>query len=71
MISYKWFIFALFCATSSFAATLDVTVSRTIVVDQSGKGGFRTIQAAINSVPSNNKRWIVIEIKKGIYRSRK
>ncbi|KAH6786779.1 hypothetical protein C2S52_006331 [Perilla frutescens var. hirtella] len=40
----------------------------TIVVDPSGKGGFRTIQAAINSVPSNNQVWTTIDIKPGIYR---
>lgn len=42
---------------------------RTIYVDPSGRrGGFRSIQAAINSVPSNNKGWICIHVKKGVYR---
>ncbi|KAH6768376.1 Pectin lyase-like superfamily protein [Perilla frutescens var. frutescens] len=40
----------------------------TVDVDPTGKGHFRTIQAAINSVPSQNKHWICIRIKKGVYR---
>ncbi|KAJ4841741.1 hypothetical protein Tsubulata_003027 [Turnera subulata] len=41
---------------------------RTITVDQSGKGDFSSIQAAINSVPNNNQYWVYIKIKAGIYR---
>ena len=29
---------------------------------------FSTVQAAIDSVPSNNNNWIVIDIKAGIYK---
>lgn len=43
-------------------------INRTVYVDPSGKGDFRTIQAAIDSVPSYNDRWTCIRIKKGIYR---
>lgn len=43
-------------------------VYRTIYVDQSGKGNFRTIQSAIDSVPSNNNKWVCIYIKAGTYR---
>ena len=42
---------------------------RTVVVDQSGHGNFSTIQAAIDSVPSNNMFWVSIHINPGIYRS--
>ncbi|CAK7350724.1 unnamed protein product [Dovyalis caffra] len=42
-------------------------VAQTIVVDQSGKGDFKTIQAAIDSIPQNNKRWIKVQINPGIY----
>ncbi|KAL0414084.1 UNVERIFIED_CONTAM: putative pectinesterase 29 [Sesamum radiatum] len=39
----------------------------TITVDASGHTGFSTIQAAIDSVPSNNKNWISIYVKAGVY----
>ncbi|KAK4425282.1 putative pectinesterase 29 [Sesamum alatum] len=45
-----------------------VIVCPSIFVDPSGKGNFTTIQAAINSVPSSNRRWICIRIKAGVYR---
>ncbi|CAA2966886.1 probable pectinesterase 29 [Olea europaea subsp. europaea] len=39
----------------------------TIYVDPSNLRSFRTIQSAINSVPSKNNRWICISIKAGTY----
>ncbi|XP_020237799.1 putative pectinesterase 10 [Cajanus cajan] len=42
-------------------------VSNTITVGQDGKVTFRTIQAAIDSVKSNNDRWVKIHIKAGTY----
>ena len=42
--------------------------SRTIVVDQSGKGNYKTVQQAINAVPDNNKRRVIIVIRPGVYR---
>ncbi|PWA51996.1 pectinesterase 11 [Artemisia annua] len=41
-----------------------------IVVDQSGKGHYRTIREAINAVPSKNSELIYISIKPGIYREK-
>ncbi|KAM0011106.1 putative pectinesterase [Helianthus debilis subsp. tardiflorus] len=41
-----------------------------IVVDQSGKGDYRTIQGAINAVASNNSELVYISIKPGIYREK-
>ncbi len=38
-----------------------------IVVAKDGSGNFRTIQAALDSVPANNTRNIIILIKKGTY----
>ncbi|XP_047332021.1 probable pectinesterase 66 [Impatiens glandulifera] len=38
-----------------------------VTVDQSGKGQFKTIQDAINSVPSGNNKWFRIHISSGIY----
>ncbi|XP_057425983.1 probable pectinesterase 55 [Lotus japonicus] len=42
----------------------------TIVVDPSGHGNFTTIQSAIGSVPSNNRHWVSINVKAGIYREK-
>ncbi|KAJ4851543.1 hypothetical protein Tsubulata_019458 [Turnera subulata] len=43
---------------------------RTIIVDQSGKGNFSSIQAAIDYVPKHNKNWVYINIKAGEYREK-
>ena len=43
---------------------------RTIVVDQSGKGKYKNVQKAINSVPNGNKQRVVIVIRAGVYRSK-
>lgn len=43
---------------------------RTIVVDQSGKGNFKNVQKAIDSVPNGNKQRVVIVIRAGVYRSK-
>ncbi|KAM6544686.1 hypothetical protein CsatB_025422 [Cannabis sativa] len=40
---------------------------QSVTVDQSGHGNFKTIQSAIDSVPSNNAYWFYINIKAGIY----
>ncbi|XP_047321116.1 probable pectinesterase 29 [Impatiens glandulifera] len=40
----------------------------TIVVDQSGRGNFKTIQSAIDSLPArNNTDWVCIQVKAGKY----
>lgn len=41
--------------------------SRTIVVDQHGKGQFKSVQAAVDSVPIKNQQWVYIHISPGIY----
>ncbi len=42
--------------------------AQNIIVDQNGKGNFKTIQDAVNSLPKdNNKNERIIFIKKGIY----
>ncbi len=45
-----------------------VFCQKKITVSQTGKADFKTIQAALDAVPNNNKRPIIILIKKGIYK---
>ena len=52
------------------AITDDSKVVRTmqiITVDKNGFGNFKTIQAAIDSIPPGNNNWIKIQINTGIY----
>lgn len=44
--------------------------AKEITVAQDGSGDYKTVQAAINAVPVNNKKPIVIIIKKGIYKEK-
>ncbi len=39
-----------------------------IIVSQTGKADFSTVQAALDAVPNNNKKPIIIFVKKGIYK---
>lgn len=41
--------------------------SKTIEVEKNGKGDFKTIQAAVDSVKLNNKKRVCIKIAAGIY----
>ncbi|XP_047326704.1 probable pectinesterase 55 [Impatiens glandulifera] len=41
--------------------------SSTVTVDKSGKGQFKTIQEAINSVPTGNTKWVHIVVNPGVY----
>jgi pectinesterase len=41
-----------------------------IVVAQDGSGNFKTMQAAFNSIPFNNKRPVTIFVKNGIYKEK-
>ncbi len=43
------------------------SITKTIIVSQSGDGDFATVQEAINAVPVNNVKPVTIFIKKGIY----
>lgn len=44
--------------------------ARVITVSQKGTGNFRTVQAAVNSVPSGNNQRIVIQIEEGVYQEK-
>ncbi|CAH2041557.1 unnamed protein product [Thlaspi arvense] len=46
---------------------LSVDIVKTVVVGQNGEADFKTIQAAIDSIPSGNKNWIKINLRNGIY----
>ncbi|XP_022759667.1 probable pectinesterase 66 [Durio zibethinus] len=45
-------------------------VADTITVDQSGKGDFKTVQNAIDSILFNNNKWIRTLISPGIFREK-
>ncbi|CAK9138882.1 unnamed protein product [Ilex paraguariensis] len=50
--------------------TQKIGTNRTITVDISGKGDFKSVQAAIDSVPEGNSNWIVVHLRKGVYREK-
>ncbi|GAB4850752.1 Probable pectinesterase 67 [Ancistrocladus abbreviatus] len=44
--------------------------NHTILVDINGDGHFKSVQAAVDSVPEGNSHWVVIHIRKGVYREK-
>ncbi|MBP6233805.1 MAG: alpha/beta fold hydrolase [Chitinophagaceae bacterium] len=44
--------------------------TKEITVAQDGSGDYKTVQAAINAVPLNNKKPVAIIIKKGVYKEK-
>ena len=44
-----------------------VSIAQTIIVAQDGTGQYKTLQAALDAVPRNNKKPLTIFIKNGIY----
>ncbi|KAL5983513.1 hypothetical protein ACLOJK_017599 [Asimina triloba] len=50
--------------------TSKVGTNRTIKVDAGGGEDFTSVQEAINSVPDGNSEWIIIHIRKGVYREK-
>lgn len=59
----KYFLFTLLLMPALFAAA-----QKKIVVAQDGSGQFKTVQAALNSIPGGNNKPITIFVKKGIYK---
>ncbi|URD77265.1 pectinesterase [Musa troglodytarum] len=51
-------------------ATAAASIAKTIVVNRSGTGDFRSVQEAINSVPDYNNQWIKIHLASGVYREK-
>lgn len=71
MLQSSFYIVFLFVLVGSGLTSGNTAIRRSIIVDQSGKGQFRSIQEAINSVPDGNKDWIRIHLNQGVYRSAK
>ncbi|KAH9683851.1 putative pectinesterase 67 [Citrus sinensis] len=50
--------------------TEKLNTNRTIKVDINGDGDFKSVQEAINAVPKGNPNWIIIHVRKGVYREK-
>ncbi|XP_030474634.1 probable pectinesterase 67 [Syzygium oleosum] len=50
--------------------TQKVATNRTIKVDVNGNGDFKSVQAAVDSVPNGNSNWVIIHVRKGVYREK-
>ena len=56
-------------AVTVYGAAMECqTLSGTITVGTSGHEQFKSIQAAIDSIPANNNKWIKITISPGVYK---
>ncbi|KAL1542973.1 pectinesterase [Salvia divinorum] len=65
----RFLVCALFISTALFRFTNCIVIENipTINVGKSQNSSFSSVQAAINSVPSNNKNWISISVSAGVY----
>ncbi|KAG9457903.1 hypothetical protein H6P81_002411 [Aristolochia fimbriata] len=50
--------------------TSKIETNRTLLVDQSGKGDFTTVKAAIDAVHEGNSHWVLIHVRAGVYREK-
>ena len=50
--------------------TTQTSLSTVITVAQDGTGNYKTVQQALNAVPSNNKQSFMIYIRNGIYKEK-
>ncbi|MEI9945750.1 MAG: pectinesterase family protein [Chitinophagaceae bacterium] len=50
--------------------TMRACAQQKIIVSQDGSGNYKTVQAALNAIPLNNKQPIIIYIKNGIYKEK-
>jgi pectinesterase len=57
-------------AASVFLVEVEAQATKKVVVAQDGTGDYKTVQAAFDAVPANNKRAINIYIKNGIYQEK-
>ncbi len=56
-----------FYSLLAMIVTMSLHAQKSIIVDQSGKGDFKTIQGAINSLPDSSLKERVILIRNGVY----
>jgi len=65
----QWFIWCLilFAADNGRAAARE---AKYLGVDSAGTWGYRSIQAALNSIPGGNRGPVVVFIRKGLYREK-
>ena len=49
---------------------LSIIAQKKIVVDAEGKGKYKTLQAALDAIPSNSNHATIIYIKKGTYKEK-
>jgi pectinesterase len=64
------FVLTALLAATPFYTSHGETAKPNAVVAADGSGQFRTIQAAVDAVPENNTKQVVISIKPGIYKER-
>ncbi|XP_055822271.1 probable pectinesterase 67 [Solanum dulcamara] len=76
-VTLFWVIFLDFVHCLSVKNVIDsplltqkIGTNHTIIVDINGQGNFKSVQAAINSVPNGNSNWVIIHIRKGTYREK-
>ncbi|XLR61004.1 probable pectinesterase 67 [Arachis hypogaea] len=50
--------------------TQKLGINRTIKVDINGNGDFKSVQAAIDSIPEGNSNWVILHVRKGVYREK-
>jgi pectinesterase len=61
----KNFLLAWCCVITIFSQA-----QKKLTVAQNGSGDYKTVQAALNSIPANNKKPVTIFIKNGIYKEK-
>jgi pectinesterase len=59
---------SLFSVLLFFISCVAFSQAKKIVVAQDGSGQYKTVQAALDAIPSNSKDKFVVHIKKGIYK---
>lgn len=67
---FKTIISSLFLLLVQFCFAQNKISAKKIIVDPSGKGDFKSIQAALNSLPDSSSLARVILIKRGVYKEK-
>ncbi|RZC85061.1 hypothetical protein C5167_047851 [Papaver somniferum] len=64
------FILVCCCFVVDSRADCGIPVNTIVVDRQPGQGNYVTIQEAVNSIPSGNSQWIIIQLNPGKYEER-